>query len=209
MLPTPPGLTGSAHGNPTFDVDQLDAGEAATIARAASEEQHKQADQQLSAAAHLAAQAGNDGGDAQAQQAIGKSLTEFQAALAQQHEQNTSNTTAALGFQRQLSEYLGNSLKALQDNITESRSQAEATQMQTIMANISNLFAGYEARNRDMREQLAAAQPTEVVVDVSQQMATDSDEIVRQLIEQIDQLQAAEQQPPPPSPEQPPPPEAG
>ena len=74
------------------------------------------------------------------------------------------------------------------------------------MANISNLFTGYEARNRDMREQLAAAQPTEVVVDVSQQMATDSDELVRQLIEQIDQLQAAEQPPPP---VEPPPPETG
>jgi len=161
-------------------------------------------------AAHFATQAskteaiGDNGAAAATQAAVAESLAAFQATLQQQQEEANAQTASTQEFQGQLSQYLGDSLKALQDNVTASRAEADAAQMQAAMANIGNLFANYEQRQREMREQLVAAQPSEVVVDVSQQMTTDSDELVRQLIAQIDALQAAQQKPPP-SPEAPPP----
>lgn len=66
--------------------------------------------------------------------------------------------------------------------------------MQAALSNIGVLFANYQERHRELRERLDAAQPTEVVVDVSQDMVNDSDALIQQLLAQ---LQEAQQQEPP------------
>ena len=139
-------------------------------------------------------------------EAVGQGMAAFQSALEQQSAQISSNAAAAQEYQNQLAQYLGNSLKALQDNINESQSQAQSAQLQSALTNIGNLFSSYQDRSRDLQQQLADAGRPEVVVDVSQEMVGDSDALIRQILEQLEDVQ---QQPPPPAPEEPPPPVAG
>ena len=106
-------------------------------------------------------------------------------------------------YNHQLADYLGSSLQALQENVSASQSHAQSAQMQSALTNIGNLFSSYQDRNRDLQESLAAAQPSEVVVNVSQQMAEDSDALIQQILAQLKEAQQPQQQQPPP--ENPPP----
>ena len=150
-------------------------------------------------ASHLSGQEGDD----QTQQALGQSLATFQAALEQQQVQFSENAASTREYNHQLAEYLGSSLQALQENISASQSQAQSAQMQSALTNIGNLFSSYQDRNRDLQESLASAQPTEVVVDVSKQMAEDSDALIQQILSQLKEAQQPQQQQAPP--ENPPP----
>jgi hypothetical protein len=68
--------------------------------------------------------------------------------------------------------------------------------MQAALSNIGVLFANYQERHRELRERLDAAQPSEVVVDVSQDMVNDSDALIQQLLAQLQEAQQQEQEPP-------------
>ena len=93
-----------------------------------------------------------------------------------------------------LAEFIEQSNATLADTIRDSQSQSQANQMQAALSNIGVLFANYQERHRELRERLDAAQPSEVVVDVSQDMVNDSDALIQQLLAQ---LQEAQQQEPP------------
>ncbi len=69
--------------------------------------------------------------------------------------------------------------------------------MQSALANVGQMFASYQDRQRELREKLDASQPSEVVVDVSQEMVNDSDALIQQLLAQLQEAQ--QQQDPPPS----------
>ena len=150
-------------------------------------------------ASHLS---GQEGGG-QTQQALSQSLATFQTALEQQQSQFSENAASTREYNHQLADYLGSSLQALQENVSASQSHAQSAQMQSALTNIGNLFSSYQDRNRDLQESLAAAQPSEVVVNVSQQMAEDSDALIQQILAQLKEAQQPQQQQPPP--ENPPP----
>ena len=151
-------------------------------------------------ASHLSGQEG----DGQTQQALSQSLATFQAALEQQQAQFSENAASTREYNHQLADYLGSSLQALQENVSASQSHAQSAQMQSALTNIGNLFSSYQDRNRDLQESLASAQPTEVVVDVSKQMAEDSDALIQQILSQLKEAQQPQQQPenPPPQAEE-------
>ena len=77
-----------------------------------------------------------------------------------------------------------------------------AQHLQAALQQVGNLFTDYQRRTRDLQEELKSAQPSEVVVDLSEQMTANSDELIQQI---LDQLQAAQEQQPgqTPAPEQP------
>jgi len=58
-------------------------------------------------------------------------------------------------------------------------------------------------RTKDLQDELKNAQPSEVVVDLNAQMAQNSDELINQILQQLDQAQQpVDQEPPPSSPEE-------
>ena len=100
-------------------------------------------------------------------------------------------------------EFIEQSNTTLAKAITQSQSQAQAAQLQSALTNIGSLFASYQDRNRDLQERLAAAGPSEVVVDVSKEMAEDSDALIQQILAQLKEAQEPQEEPPT---EDPPPP---
>ena len=135
------------------------------------------------------------------QDAVNENLSALRGAFEKYLEQ--SSTAAAAAQQSQsgladrqmaLAEFIEQSNATLANTIRDSQSQSQANQMQAALSNIGVLFANYQERHRELRERLDAAQPTEVVVDVSQDMVNDSDALIQQLLAQ---LQEAQQQEPP------------
>jgi hypothetical protein len=88
-------------------------------------------------------------------------------------------------------EFIQKSNEQLTDALTHSQATVQAQQLQAALQQVGNLFTDYQMRTRDLQEELKSAQPSEVVVDVSEQMTANSDELIQQI---LDQLQAAQQQ---------------
>ena len=105
---------------------------------------------------------------------------------------------ATLGADRQraMMEFIERSNTTLAAAITQSQSQAQAAQLQSALTNIGSLFASYQDRNRDLQERLDAAEPSEVVVDVSKEMAEDSDALIQQILAQLKEAQEPQEQQP-------------
>ena len=132
---------------------------------------------------------------------MGEHLGALQQALQQSVEQ--SNATAAVSQENQrlvmdrqqaMLEYIDKNNQTLAAAIGESQAQVHTAQIQAALSNVGVLFANYQERHRELRERLEAAAPSEVVVDVSQEMVNDSDALIQQL---LSQLQEAQQQEPP------------
>jgi len=104
--------------------------------------------------------------------------------------------------QMALAEFIEQSNATLAETIQDSQSQSQANQMQAALANIGTLFADYQERHRELRKRLDAAEPSEVVVDVSQEMVQDSDALIQQLLAQLQEAQQQQESPPPQEPEQ-------
>ncbi len=102
------------------------------------------------------------------------------------------NQQALAERQQAMMEFIEQSNATLAEAITDSQSQSQANQMQAALSNIGVLFANYQERHRELRERLDAAQPTEVVVDVSQDMVQDSDALIQQLLAQLQEAQQQE-----------------
>ncbi|MBC8325209.1 MAG: DNA repair ATPase [Verrucomicrobia subdivision 3 bacterium] len=133
--------------------------------------------------------------------ATNENLTALRGAFEKYLEQSSTaaaatqeSQSALADRQMALAEFIEQSNVTLADTIRDSQSQTQANQMQAALSKIGVLFANYQERHRELRERLDAAQPTEVVVDVSQDMVQDSDALIQQLLAQ---LQEAQQQEPP------------
>ena len=166
-------------------------------------------------AQHLANQQGDPaaGGEAaaSASEAVNENLTALRGAFENYLAQSSSATADSQENQRVLAdrqqammEFIEQSNTTLAKAITQSQSQAQAAQLQSALTNIGSLFASYQDRNRDLQERLAAAEPSEVVVDVSKEMAEDGDALIQQILAQLKEAQEPQEEPPT---EDPPPPE--
>jgi hypothetical protein len=166
-------------------------------------------------AQHLANQQGDPaaGGEAaaSASEAVNENLTALRGAFENYLAQSSSATADSQQNQRVLAdrqqammEFIEQSNTTLAKAITQSQSQAQAAQLQSALTNIGSLFASYQDRNRDLQERLAAAGPSEVVVDVSKEMAEDSDALIQQILAQLKEAQEPQEKQPPA--EDPPPP---
>jgi DNA anti-recombination protein RmuC len=160
-------------------------------------------------AAHLANQQAAPAASANAE--VNENLNALRGAFENYLAQSSSTASSAeekqdwlADRQQKMMEFISQSNAQLVAAISQSQSQVQAAQLQSALTNIGNLFSSYQGRSRDLQQRLADAEPSEVVVNVSQEMAGDSDALIRQILEQ---LQGAQQQPPPP--EEPPPPETG
>ena len=77
----------------------------------------------------------------------------------------------------------------------------QAQQLQAALQQVGNLFSDYQMRTKDLQDDLKAAQPSEVVVDLNAQMTQNSDELINQILEQLNQAQQpAEEEAPSPRP---------
>ncbi len=112
-------------------------------------------------------------------------------------ESSEKNQQALAERQQAMMEFIEQSNATLAEAIRDSQSQSQANQMQSALANVGQMFASYQDRQRELREKLDASQPSEVVVDVSQEMVNDSDALIQQLLAQLQEAQ--QQQDPPPS----------
>jgi hypothetical protein len=166
-------------------------------------------------AQHLANQQGDPaaGGEAaaSASEAVNENLTALRGAFENYLAQASSATADSQENQRVLAdrqqammEFIEQSNTTLAKAITQSQSQAQAAQLQSALTNIGSLFASYQDRNRDLQERLAAAGPSEVVVDVSKEMAEDGDALIQQILAQLKEAQEPQEKQPPA--EDPPPP---
>ena len=70
------------------------------------------------------------------------------------------------------------------------------------MANTVQLLSASHERHRELQEKLAAAQPSEVVLDVSKELVDNSDALIQQLLEQVKSAQGGEQETPPAAPQE-------
>jgi DNA-binding ferritin-like protein len=107
--------------------------------------------------------------------------------------QSDANQKMLAERQQAMMEFIGQSNAQLTEALTQSQAAAQAQQLQTALQQVGNLFATYQTRTRDLQEELKSAQPSEVVIDLNTQMAENSDELIRQILEQLDQAQ--QQQP--------------
>ena len=99
------------------------------------------------------------------------------------------NQLALAERQQAMMEFIEQSNATLAAAINESQSQSQANQIQSALSNIGTLFANYQNSHRELRERLNAAAPSEVVVDVSQEMVDDSDALIQQLLAQLQEAQ--------------------
>jgi len=111
----------------------------------------------------------------------------------QMASQSDANQKMLAERQQVMMEFIGQSNAQLTEALTQSQAAAQAQQLQTALQQVGNLFATYQTRTRDLQEELKSAQPSEVVIDLNTQMAENSDELIRQILEQLDQ--AKQQQP--------------
>jgi len=127
-----------------------------------------------------------------------------------------SNQAASLSEQNQqmlaerqdkMLEFIQNSNTELTQALTQSQAVMQAQQLQVALQQVGNLFSDYQMRTKDLQDDLKAAQPSEVVVDLNAQMAQNSDELINQILEQLNQAQqpAKEEAPAPRSEEDIPP----
>ena len=158
-------------------------------------------------AQHLANQQGDPaaGGEVatSASEAVNENLTALREAFENCLAQSSSATADSQENQRVLAdrqqammEFIEQSNTTLAKAITQSQSQAQAAQLQSALTNIGSLFASYQDRNRDLQERLAAAGPSEVVVDVSKEMAEDGDALIQQILAQLKEAQEPQEEPP-------------
>ena len=92
--------------------------------------------------------------------------------------------------QQVMMEFINQSNQTLLNTILESQEKAQSSQMQAAMANMVQLLSASHERHRELQEKLAAAQPSEVVVDVSKEMVADSDMLIQNLLAQLQTAQA-------------------
>jgi hypothetical protein len=105
--------------------------------------------------------------------------------------------------QQAMMEFIQKSNAELTQALTQSQAAMQAQQLQAALQQVGNLFADYQMRTKDLQDELKNAQPSEVVVDLNAQMAQNSDELINQILQQLDQAQQpVDQEPPPSSPEE-------
>jgi hypothetical protein len=154
-------------------------------------------------AKHLENQQGeraSGGGEtASASDAVNENLTALRGAFEHYLEQAGTAASSSQENQRLLAdrqqammEFIEHSNATLASAITQSQSQAQVAQLQSALTNIGSLFASYQDRKRDLQERLDAAEPSEVVVDVSKEMAEDSDALIQQILEQLKEAQESQ-----------------
>ena len=137
------------------------------------------------------------------------------AAIEKYLEQSSQASATAEGNQQMLAdrqqammEFIQQSNQQLAQTITQSQASAQAAQLQTALHQVGALFGNYQERVTELQGQLREAQPSEVVVDVSQQMTQNSDELIQQILDQLKTAQAQQQaggQVPPAEGQEPPP----
>ena len=115
-------------------------------------------------------------------------------------EQSSQASATAEGNQQMLAErqqammeFIQQSNQQLAQTITQSQASAQAAQLQTALQQVGTLFGNYQERVTELQGQLREAQPSEVVVDVSQQMTQNSDELIQQILDQLKTAQAQQQ----------------
>tara|TARA_B100001123_G_scaffold255853_1_gene285366 strand:+ start:1954 stop:7458 length:5505 start_codon:yes stop_codon:yes gene_type:complete len=133
---------------------------------------------------------------------IGGAIEKYLEHSSQTAAQSDQNQQMLAERQQAMMEFIQKSNEQLTDALTHSQATVQAQQLQAALQQVGNLFTDYQMRTRDLQEELKSAQPSEVVVDVSEQMTANSDELIQQI---LDQLQAAQeqQQGQNPAPEQP------
>ena len=149
--------------------------------------QHLSGQQSTTPAAEQAAPAGGE---------MNENLTSLRGAFEKYLEQagtasvdSGKNQLALAERQQAMMEFIEQSNATLAAAINESQSQSQANQIQSALSNIGTLFANYQNSHRELRERLDAAGPSEVVVDVSQEMVDDSDALIQQLLAQLQEVQ--------------------
>jgi hypothetical protein len=149
--------------------------------------QHLSGQQSTTPAAEQAAPAGGE---------MNENLTSLRGAFEKYLEQagtasvdSGKNQLALAERQQAMMEFIEQSNATLAAAINESQSQSQANQIQSALSNIGTLFANYQNSHRELRERLNAAAPSEVVVDVSQEMVDDSDALIQQLLAQLQEAQ--------------------
>ena len=95
--------------------------------------------------------------------------------------------------QQAMMEFIQQSNQQLAQTINQSQASAQAAQLQTALQQVGALFGNYQERVTELQGQLREAQPSEVVVDVSQQMTQNSDELIQQILDQLKAAQAQQQ----------------
>ena len=122
------------------------------------------------------------------------------AAIEKYLEQSSQASAAAEGNQQMLAErqqammeFIQQSNQQLAQTINQSQASAQAAQLQTALQQVGALFGNYQERVTELQGQLREAQPSEVVVDVSQQMTQNSDELIQQILDQLKTAQAQQQ----------------
>ena len=123
---------------------------------------------------------------ARLQGALEKSL-ENSGAVA---EASRENQNQVMERQQAMLNYISESNQTMLQAIQQSQEKAQASQSQAVMANMVQLLSASHERHRELQEKLAAAQPSEVVVDVSKEMVADSDALIQQLLAQLQAAQA-------------------
>ena len=131
---------------------------------------------------------------------IGGAIEKYLEHSSQTAAQSDQNQQMLAERQQAMMEFIQKSNEQLTDALTRSQATVQAQQLQAALQQVGNLFTDYQMRTRDLQEELKSAQPSEVVVDVSEQMTANSDELIQQI---LDKLQAAQQNQENPAPEQP------
>jgi len=135
---------------------------------------------------------------AQLQGALEKSL-EYSGSIASASQDNQN---MVMERQQAMMNFMSESNQTLLQAILQSQEKAQSSQMQATMSNMVQLLSASHQRHRELQEKLAAAQPSEVVVDVSKEMMADSDELVQNLLAQLDAIQGRKQETPPAAPQE-------
>ena len=122
------------------------------------------------------------------------------AAIEKYLEQSSQASAVAEGNQQMLAErqqammeFIQQSNQQLAQTINQSQASAQAAQLQTALQQVGALFGNYQERVTELQGQLRESQPSEVVVDVSQQMTQNSDELIQQILDQLKTAQAQQQ----------------
>ena len=142
---------------------------------------------QVEGASASAADSGDVTGHiAQLQGALEKSL-EYSGSIASASQDNQK---MVMERQQAMMNFMSESNQTLLQAILQSQEKAQSSQMQAAMANMVQLLSASHERHRELQEKLAAAQPSEVVVDVSKEMVADSDMLIQNLLAQLQTAQA-------------------
>ena len=122
------------------------------------------------------------------------------AAIEKYLEQSSQASATAEGNQQMLverqqamMEFIQQSNQQLAQTINQSQASAQAAQLQTALQQVGTLFGNYQERVTELQGQLRESQPSEVVVDVSQQMTQNSDELIQQILDQLKTAQTQQQ----------------